>query len=105
MHPSTEKPRPEPTGACPIFWKAPFPKDVSALLVSRKKPACQVTNSDLELAGRMLHHACTAQWYYIQGMTTLAQTYNTDGLWWQQKGYGTSTSPLTHLLCLQAMQH
>ena len=60
LHPSDSKLTPEPIEAHPIVWQVTLPEEVSASLVYWKTPANQFTNSDLELAGNVLHHACMA---------------------------------------------
>ena len=45
------------------------------------------------------------EYYDFRYITTFALTNNTDGLWWHQKCFTTSTSLLTHLLQMQAMHH
>ena len=58
---STEQPTTDPMRDHPIVWRAPFPEDVSESLVSWENPTGQVTNDDLELAVRVIHHTCMAQ--------------------------------------------
>ena len=66
-------------------------------------PEVQVTNSDLELAGSVIHHSCMADYFDIRRWTTLYRTDNIASLWWQSKCSTISTSPPDHLLCLQAI--
>ena len=82
----------EPTGAHPIVWRVHFSVDITTKLVSWGDPEVQVTNSDLDLAGSTIHHACMANFFEICERTTLSQTDNTVGLWWQIKGSATSMS-------------
>ena len=49
--PSAARPSPNPTGAHPIVWCTPFPKDIVESLVSWTNPQGTVNNSELELAG------------------------------------------------------
>ena len=53
---STAKLTLEPTGAHQIILRVPFLDDISASLVYWKTPVNHVTNSYLELAGRVLHN-------------------------------------------------
>ena len=89
----TEKPTPDSTGDHSIVWQALSPKDVSESLVSLENPTCQVTNSDLDLAGRVLHRACMKDYYDVWERTTLSRMDNTASLWLQRKGSTTSTLP------------
>ena len=49
--PSAARPSPNPTGAHPIVWHMPFPKDIVDSLVSWTNPQGTVNNSELELPG------------------------------------------------------
>ena len=64
--PNAEATPPEPTVAHPIIWPAHFTADITAELVSWGNPEGQATNSDLELAGRVLHHACMDDCFNIR---------------------------------------
>ena len=81
----------------------PFPKDIVVSLVSWTNPQGTVNNSELELAGGVVHSDCVAQCFVVKEWTTLSRTENTAGLWWQRKGSATCTSAPDHLLRLQAM--
>ena len=39
----------------PLLWRAPFPDKVQAQLVTKQNPKGRITNSDLELAGTIMH--------------------------------------------------
>ena len=60
------KATPYPTGEHPIVWRDIFPEDMSASLVSWENPTGKVTNSDIELAGRLIFHACMADCYDLR---------------------------------------
>ena len=94
---------PETVGVHPIVRQAHFTTDVTSQLVSWGNLEGQVTNSDLDLAVRVFHHACTVKFFNIQERTMLSHTDNTAGLWYQRKGSDTPTSPPSHLICLQAI--
>ena len=51
----------------------------------------------------MIHYECMANCFDISERTTLSCTDNMVGLWWQSKGSAASTSPTSHLLCLQSI--
>ena len=46
--------------AHPIVCRAHFTADITANIVSWGNPEVQVTSSDLELVGSVIHHACMA---------------------------------------------
>ena len=81
----------------------PFPKDIVESLVSWANPQGTVNNSELEVAGGVVHSDCVAQCFVMKERTTLARTDATAGLCWQRKGSATCTSAPAHLLRLQAM--
>ena len=66
-------------------------------------PEGQVTNSDLDMAGRVIHHTYMSDCFDIRQSTTMSQRDNTAGIWWQKKRLETSTSPPAHLLRFQAI--
>ena len=101
--PSAARPSPNPTGAHPIVWRMPFPKDIVESLFSWTNPQGKVNNSELELAGGVVHSDCVAQCFVVKDRTTMARTNITAGLWWQCKGSATCTSAPAHLLRFQAM--
>ena len=74
-----------------------FPKDIVESLVSWKNPQGTVNNSELELAGGVIHSDCVAQFFMVKERTTLSRTDNTAGLWWQSKSSATCTSAPAHL--------
>ena len=74
------RPSPNPTGAHPIVWRMPFLKDIVESLVSWTNPQGTVNNSELELAGGVVHSDCVAQSFDVKERTTLVRTDNTVGL-------------------------
>ena len=74
---------------------------MSEYLVLWDNPTGKVTNSDLDLAGSMIHHTCMSDFYHIREITELTWTDNTVDLWWKWKGSATSTSQPVHILQLQ----
>ena len=58
--PITATTHPDPSGAHPIVWRAHFPADITAQLVSWVKPEGKATNSDLDMEGSVIYHACMA---------------------------------------------
>ena len=91
------------SGVHPIVCHMPFPKDIVDSIVSWTKPRGTVNNSELELAGAVVHSDCVAQCFVVNERTTLSRTYNTAGLWWKCKVSATCISAPTHFLRLQAV--
>jgi hypothetical protein len=60
-------------------------------------------NSDLELAGSMLHHEAAVQCFDVRERTTKSSTDNTPTLFWQRKGSTTTTTAPAYLLRVQAI--
>jgi hypothetical protein len=89
--------------AHPVVWRAKFPTDISEDLVSWAHPHGAITNSDLELAGSLIHHEAAVQCFDLRERTILSKTDNTPTLFWQRKGSTTTTGPPAYLLRAQAL--
>ena len=87
----------------PVVWRAQFPADITADLVSRRNPHGSITNSDLELGGSLVHHEAAVQCFDLRERTILSRTDNTPTLFWQRKGSTTTTGPPAYLLRAQAL--
>ena len=70
----------------PIVWRVKWPTEVTKRLVTEANPKGDITNSDLELAGGLLHLAALAQHFDIRERTVLSKTDNLATLYWQRKG-------------------
>jgi len=101
------------TGNAPILWQIQWPKDITDNLVIFANPLGNITNSDLELAGGLLHLDVVARSFDTRERTILSKTDNLATLFWQCKGSATATnatstpSPLWHppeipQICTQA---
>jgi len=90
------------TAPPPLVWHTSFPTALTKHLISPSNPRGSLTNSDLKLAGSILHHNAAAHNYDIRERTILSKTDNTPTLYWQRKGSATTTAPPAHLLRLQA---
>ena len=73
---------------------------MSDLLVIDVNPGELVTNSDLELAGGLLHFEALAQTFDIHKRTVLSKTENFNTLFWQIAGSVTTDKVPAHLLRL-----
>ena len=97
-HPSAARLSSNPDGAHPIVWRMPSPKYIIDSLVSWTNPQGTVNNSELELAGGVVHSDYVAQCFVVKELTTMSHTDNTVGLLWQRKCLATCTSDPAHLL-------
>lgn len=82
----------------PIVWRLPFPTRVQRELVTFQNPSGAITNSDLELAGGLLHLEAAAQCFDIRERTILSKTDNMATMYWNRKGSATTTSAPAYLL-------
>ena len=67
-------------------------------LVIDKNPYGTITNSDLELAGGLLHQDIIAQHYDVRERTIVSKTDNLATMFWQCKGSTTTEKVPAHLL-------
>ena len=94
-HNPKDKPLPNP-----IVWRLEWPKHIQDALVTEDNPFGTLTNSDLELAGGLLHLEAIANNFDVRERTILSKTDNLATLYWQRKGSATTTAPPAHLLRL-----
>jgi len=88
------------TGNAPILWRIQWPKDITDNLVTFANPLGKITNSDLELAGGLLHLDVVARSFDTQERTLLNKTNNLATLYWQRKGSATANNATSQLLRL-----
>ena len=96
-------PRAKPTdvpSTAPIVWRYQWPQDIIDSLVTDKNPSGTITNSDLELAGGLLHLEAISQEFDVRERTILSKTDNLATLFWQRKGSATTTEAPAFLLRL-----
>jgi hypothetical protein len=89
--------------AVPVVWRMRFPANITARLVTRENPKGDITNTDLELVGSVMHQECATQCYDIRERTTLSRTDNTGTMYWQRKGSATTAKVAAEVLRIQAM--
>ena len=87
----------------PIVYRMPFPPEIRKELVSYDNPKGEINNSDLELAGSLLHHEAIVHHFDVRERTTASYADNTPTIFWQRKGAVTSISAPARLLRLQAL--
>lgn len=83
-----------------IAWRLQWPPDITAALVSSDNPNGTITNSDLELAGGLLHLDACVHCFDVRERTILSRTDNLATLFWQRKGSSSLDSCPAHLLRL-----
>ena len=81
-----------------MVWQLRWPQRIANLLVTDANPEGTITNSDLELAGGLLHLEALAQTFDVRERTALSKTDNLNALFWQRKGSATTDKVPAHLL-------
>ena len=87
-----------------LLWRVPFPDEVQRQVVSEANPRGQITNSDLELAGTIMHQHVKNNLYDREGETDHTLCDNTPTVAWRTKGSTTTTKVTAYLLRIAAMQ-
>ena len=89
--------------AQPLVWRFQWPSYVTDLLVTDNNPSGTITNSDLELAGGLMHLEAITQAFDIRERTVLSKGDNLATTFWQRRGSTTSDKPPAYLLRLFGM--
>ena len=84
----------------PIVWRVEWPQYVRDMLFSADNPHGSITNSDLELAGGLLHLEAIAQSFDVRERTVLSKGDNLNTTFWERKGSTTTDSAPAYLLRL-----
>eukprot|EP00804_Cyclotella_cryptica_P016988 CCRYP_001919-RB/>CCRYP_001919-RB protein AED:0.20 eAED:0.20 QI:0/-1/0/1/-1/1/1/0/330 len=84
----------------PIVWRLEWPQFVRDNLVSSSNPHGTISNSDLELAGGLIHLDCVAQTLDTPERTLLSKGDNLNTTFWERKGSTTTDSAPAYLLRL-----
>ena len=84
----------------PVVWRLKWPQFIVDKLVSSDNPDGTISNSDLELAGGLLHLEALAQCFDARERTALSKTDNLNALFWQRKASSSSDKVPPHLLRL-----
>ena len=88
------------TSVNPLVWRLQWPQFIIDRLVTASNPTGTISNSDLELAGGLLHLEALAQSFDIRERTAVSKTDNLNTLFWQRKGSSTTANVPAHLLRL-----
>ena len=84
----------------PLLWRLKWPQDIIDSIVTEDNPNGTITNSDLELAGGLLHLDAISQAFDVRERTLLSKTDNLATLFWQRKGSSTTDQAPAYLLRL-----
>jgi len=84
----------------PVVWRFEWPQHIIDKLVTTENPNGTISNSDLELAGGLIHLEALAQTFDVRERTLLSKTDNLNTLFWQRKGSATTEKVPAHLLRL-----
>jgi hypothetical protein len=84
----------------PVLWRLKWPQHIIDQLVTSTNPNGTISNSDLELAGGLLHLEAIAQCFDVRERTVLSKTDNLNTLFWQRKASTTTDKCPAHLLRL-----
>ena len=84
----------------PVVWRLEWPQHIIDKLVTSDNPSGTISNSDLELAGGLIHLEALAQTFDVRERTLLSKTDNLNTLFWQRKGSATTEKVPSHLLRL-----
>ena len=101
-------PTPASAAAAPCWeacvWQDVFPDDIQECLVTWTNPNRDITNSELELAGTVVHCDVIAANFSIGKMTIGTPCNNNmPTVFWNGKGLATTLGPVAQLLRLQAL--
>ena len=86
--------------AAPVLWRAPFPPDIQARVVSFDNPSGDITNSDLELAGVIAQNDVITQLWDVRHTTIGTRTDNSPAVGWTLRGSISKDGPVAYLLRL-----
>ena len=100
---STITPRDGYVSTAPVAWRFKWPQHIVDRLVTDTNPRGTITNSDLELAGGLLHLDALTHCFDIRERTVLSKGDNLATTFWERKGSTTSDKPPAYLLRLFGM--
>ena len=84
----------------PLLWRLRWPEYITKRLVTDSNPHGTLTNSDLELAGGLLHLDAITQAFDVRERTLLSKGDNLNTTYWERKGSATTDKPPAYLLRL-----
>ena len=84
----------------PVLWRIEWPEYITRRLVSSDNPTGTITNSDLELAGGLIHLEALSQTFDIRERTVVSKGDNLNTTFWERKGSTSTDSAPAYLLRL-----
>ena len=84
----------------PVAWRFEWPADIARRLVTDTNPRGTITNSDLELAGGLLHLDALTHCFDIRERTVVSKGDNLSTTFWERKGSTSTDKPPAYLLRL-----
>ena len=84
----------------PVLWRIEWPEYITRRLVSSDNPTGTITNSDLELAGGLIHLEALTQTFDIRERTVVSKGDNLNTTFWERKGSTSTDSAPAYLLRL-----
>jgi hypothetical protein len=96
----TITPRVGITPTAPIVWRHIWPENIRSRLITDANPSGLLTNSDLELAGGLLHLDALNSCFDIRERTIVSKGDNLSTTFWERKGSTSSASASSYLLRL-----
>lgn len=82
----------------PTVWRVVFPQDITQAVVSYDNPQGILTNSDLEMAGVLLHQLVLERLVNIRHAQSVIHCDNTPSVAWVTRMASQATSPVAHRL-------
>jgi len=82
----------------PILWRYKWPQFIVDWLITEQNPNGIISNSDLELAGGLLHLDVISHCFDVRERTILSKGDNLSTTFWEQNSSTTSIKPPAHLL-------
>jgi hypothetical protein len=82
----------------PTVWRVQFPPDITAAVVSDSDPTGSLTNSDLEMAGVLLHHLVLKTLIRTKHCHSATLCDNTPSVAWVNRMAAKSSSHVAHRL-------
>ncbi len=91
-------PREGTTPSSPVVWRHQWPLHIKSRLVTDTNPSGSITNSDLKLAGGLLHLDALANCFDIRERTVISKGNNLSTTFWECKGSTLTASTPAYLL-------
>ena len=82
----------------PIVWRLQWPDYITRSLITSSNLAGIITNSDLELAGALIHLEALVQTFDVHERTIVRKGDNLNTTFWERKGSNITNSPPAYLL-------